>query len=67
MNANGAGGSGGFLGFKMSLDWLKIGLNSVKKYVTIFVSTTGKLFGKSNSPLTNCSNLVAKDGHSSGA
>ena len=30
-NANRAGGSEGFLGSKMPLDWLKIGLNSVKK------------------------------------
>ena len=28
---NGAGMSGGILGFKMPLDWLKIGLNSVEK------------------------------------
>ena len=33
-------GSGGFLGFEMPLDWLKIGW---KNYFTIFVSTTGKL------------------------
>ena len=57
-------GSGGFLDFEMPLDWLKIGW---KNYFTIFVSTTGKLIRKSNSPLTNCRNLVVKDGRSSGA
>ena len=58
---------GGFLGFKMPLNWLKIGLNSVEKLTLLFVSTTPKLMWKSNSPLTNCCNLVVKDGRSSGA
>ena len=29
------GGLGGFLGFKMPQDWLKIGLNSVKKVMLL--------------------------------
>ena len=66
-NANWAGGLGEFLGSKMSLHWLKIGLNLVEENVTIFENTTGKLIQKSSSLLTNCSNLVVKDGHSSGA
>ena len=60
-NTNGAGGSGGILSSKMPLDWLKIGLNLVKKIVTVFENTTGKLIEKSSSPLKNCCNLVVKD------
>ena len=67
MNANGAGGLGEFLGFKMPLYWLRIGLNSVEKITLLSENTTGKLIRKSNSPLTNCRNLVVKDGGSSGA
>ena len=66
MNANRAGGAGGFLGSQMSLDWLKIGLNSVETS-TIYENTTRRLIQISNSPLTNCCNLVVKDGCSSGA
>ena len=41
----------GILGYKMPLDWLKIGLNSVELI-------TGKLIQKSNSPLRNCHNQM---------
>ena len=61
------GGLGGFLGYKLPLDWPKIGSNSVEKTVTIFENTTGQLIWKSNFPLTNCCNLVVKDVCSSAA
>ena len=64
MTANGAAVSGG-LGSKMPQDRFKKGLNSVEK-ITIF-ENTGKLIRKFNSPLTNCRNLVVKNGRSSGA
>ena len=64
---NRAGWSGGFLSSKMPLDWLKNMFKfSTKNYITTFESTTGKVIQKSNSPLTNCRNLMVKDGPSSG-
>ena len=34
---------------------------SRKNYITVIENTTGKLIQKSNSPFTNCSNVVVKD------